>query len=359
MWDVGGALIQLELGSNAIKAFSSEKKETCDLLIQQIGQLRSQLAAHNIPLPPVQIRSEPSLPPDEYVLYMGILFQPGDCRRQSPVNVLSALAQQFHAQEYTYEAIQAIFQLGVAYLMPERRDYHKAVSTFVKAYYCAALGSDTYAIMINCAINICAIQVQNGNLDLALLDARRAVHAALADGFLDPYMKYHALLWLAVVCTQKRDLANALDSFERAFRAVEATGASQLKISALWACAYLAARQGDLARSTNALDRITDILEADQTINCDKGFMIALLKLRAHISSLQTTALGRELERLSGEYEKISRGFLYQAGKAALALVQNVGPVLISACVGSLLDSSYHFASGDIIYGNEVNIVRG
>ena len=357
MWNIKGDLIQIELGNNVIKSFSKGWKRDCGLLINQIAKLRSQLKADGIILPPVSLRDSSTLNPDDYILYMGIISYTGNYRKQSPINLLSHFAQQFHIENYSYENVYNIFKSGVNYLVSQEKDLHKATMDFVKAYYCSYFGDDTYSLMINSSINLCGIQVLNSNLDLALLDAKRATYAAMADGFNDPYIKYSSQLWLGIVYLKKNENEDALKCFISAYNIIEETNSNQLKITSLWTVAYLSVQKGDFKLSTTALATIVDIIKNDNEIY-DKDLHISLLELRDYILNTQIEKLQQELNQLNSKYNEISKNFIYKLGNTILSVIHKAGPILISAGIGSLLSGNYHFGTGNIIQGEEIRILR-
>ena len=214
MWDIdfNSKMIQIEMGDKVISAYSSSKKNACDILLNQIGNLRSQLAGQNIDLPPIALRDSETLPVDAFVIYFGALCINGNYKSDSIPQHLANQACAYHLENNSYDGLTEYFESGVNYL--QAKNYQKAIFDFAQSYYCSSFRNDTRNIMVNSMINICGIQFLNQQYDSALLSGQRACVLAISESFYDPYLKYYAAFWTGMVYTQLNNLEQAIRHFE-------------------------------------------------------------------------------------------------------------------------------------------------
>lgn len=355
MWDLKGSLIQLEFGSNAKKFYSSSKKKPYDLLIKQIEELQKDFSYKNIQLPQVSIRDSLEINPDEYCIYIGIIYISENYKHVNPVNVIASQIMQFQIHDFSYQGVEDVFNEGVKFLLS--KNYQRSIAEFAKAYYCASLSYDTLGIMINSAINICGIQALNGDYNAALISAKRASIASSIKGFADPIIKYHSNIWLASMYIKEKDNKNALTSFIDAYNYIQATTESILKITSLWSIAYLSAELGNIPQCSQALDIMLNIIRNDQNIKLDTEFCISFIDFKDRVNALIISDLKQNLSQLHCEYEKISRKFLFKVGDVSLSIIQKIGPLLISTCLGNLSSGTFYigdYTEGDLYKGNYI-----
>lgn len=147
MWDVNGAIIQIELGDNIIKAFSSSKKRQLDIFFRQMQEFGQNLYnKERIILPQISVRKSTELYSDEFCVYFGNIRHKENYNRISFFNILYYYIKKFNIEDYSYHGVLNVFNRGVDYLIDD--NIQNALLEFCKTYYCASFNSDTYSLMI-------------------------------------------------------------------------------------------------------------------------------------------------------------------------------------------------------------------
>jgi len=360
MWniDCDSSVVQLELGDNAITAYSSsKKKKTCDILINQIGELRAQLSEQNIFLPYINIRDSQTLPANMFDVYFGAFRFNGDIRTDNILQILANQAFAHHLDDYSYNGLLKVFESGVDCL--REGNYQKAIYDFAKSYYNSAFDGAARNIMINSMINICGIEFINQRYESALLSGRRACILAMADSFYDPYLKYYAAAWTGIVYRQMNNLKQAIRHFESAYQVLEQMNENCLKISALSTLAQLHMDAGNYRYSANLMDGILDLLQADDSLNVDKDFLIKMASFQSQVQKAIIQDITEKYGQLQRQYAKLSSKFLPQLGSLAINILCKIGPTIIPCLIGSLMKSNnqIQFGSNNIISGENTIVV--
>lgn len=339
MWNISedSAIIQLELGSNVILAYSSKQKNPCDILFKKINDLQLHLAEARIPFSEVQLRRSTNLPPNEFILYFGAVFIRGNFKSDDILQLLRDQAYANNLENRSYEGIMDIFQTGVRDLAA--KSYQKAIYEFAQAYYCASFSGKTRDIMVNALINICGIEFLNQQYDAALQFGERACILAQSSNFFDPYLKYYAAASVGTVLIQQQDWEAAINYFIMAYNVICKTNESSLAIPALSAAAQLCMETQNFAKSAELMDRILDILQADHSLKVGEDFIIELARLHSRVHKALASQLKSEYEQLSEEYCKLSSNFLVQLKSAALNMIYKYGDMTFSYAMGSLFSS--------------------
>lgn len=351
MWNINGKLIQLEMGSNVIKAYTpADKRNLLDLmfgqsppqagklLFSQEQQLRKVLTEQGIPLPEIEYSLSADIGSNMYRAHIGIVYYLGDYTVENPFNVIVSWLKRFHMRELTSKNISNLLRQGSEKLV--KRDIQSSLYDFAQVYYCASLNPEFCTQLVSAALNICAIEAINGKFDDALNSARRACSIANSGGFYDPYLKYHSNNWMAGILAKTNNLADALKCYINAYSVIKETNEQELKISALWNVACLSIQCNNFQQSVQALDMIVDISKNDSRVNLSKEFFTCLYEFKSFILSLTISRLQQDYTVLKRECEKMSSNFLYKIGDTALTIVLKSGPALLGAWAGSLLSGN-------------------
>ena len=335
MWNISmdSNLIQNELGAKAMSAYSSKRNNSGDIFGNGIARLRMLLADKNIALPIVSYSYSKNLAPNEYILFFGATCIRGDYRTQDIIQTIVDYAVEYHLPKYTFDAIENLFRSGIRYL--ENKKYPEAMSLFQKAYYCSAFDKRTRGIMINSMINICGIQFLNRQNDAALLSGQRACELAFAKDFFDPYLKYHAAEWTGIVLTQQNDWEEARKYFVAAYNAVSKTDSGELAISALSAIVQICMEERDLVSSAAALDKMLDLMQADEIYGSKKDLIIQLARLQANMYRTLFLQCASEYVELSREYHRLLHRFSYKLKEYTLNVVYRYGGMVFGCMMGS------------------------
>lgn len=347
MWDlaINSNIIQIELGDKVISAYSSSKRQDCDVLRNQIGELRSRLAEEHIDLPIIALRYSDTLPADMFSIYFGALCINGSYKTDHIPQILANQARIYHLEDCSYDGLMQNFQSGVNYL--QARNYQKAIYDFAQSYYCSSFRNDTRSIMVNSMINICGIQFLNQQYDSALSSGLRACVLAISDSFYDPYLKYYAASWTGIVYLQLNNLEQAIRHFELAYGVVAQTSESCLSISALSTLVHLYMKAGAYSKSAEGIDAILDILQNDGTLDIDKDFLIQLARFQSQVNKAMVSQLTSEYEQLQAKYAKLSARFLPQLTSFALNVLYKHGFSLLSCAIGSFLGGDKYMQFGN------------
>ncbi|MCM1541840.1 MAG: hypothetical protein NC121_11315 [Blautia sp.] len=346
MWDINpdSKIIQIEMGNKVIAAYSSSKKKTCDILLNQIENLRSQLAERGIDLPPIALRNSETLPPDMFNIYFGALCINGRHQTDSITQILADQARGYQLDDNSYNGLLENFESGVNYL--QAKNYQKAIYDFAQSYYCSSFRNDTRNIMVNSMINICGIQFLNQQYDSALLSGQRACMLAFAPSFYDPYLKYYAASWTGLIYRQLNNLEEAIRHFGLAYQAVAQTDENCLAVSTLSTLAQLSMDAKNYGQSAELIDRILDLLQTDPSLDIDADFLITLARFQSQVYRAIISQLTEEYAQLQAQYAKLSAKFLPRFKTLALNILYQTGSTVIPCVIGSLIGGSYNIQLG-------------
>lgn len=358
MWKISedSKIIQLELGANVISAYSSRRKNPCDILLKQIQDLRLSLAEEYIELPAVDVRDSATLPANEFILYFGVICFRGNFKSENIIQLLRNQAYANCLENRSYEGLMNLFQRGVSDLTA--RNYQKAIYEFAQAYYCASFTAETRNIMVNALINICGIEFLNQQYDAALQFGDRACVLAMSDNFFDPYLKYYAVTWTGAVLIRKQDWTAATKHFIIAYNVIRQTDENRLNISALSAATQLSMKTQDFAQAAELIDRILDILQTDRSLIVGEDSIIELARLQSRVHKALFSQLMSEYERLHEEYCELSGKFLVHLKNAALNMIYKCGTMAFSCAMGSFFAGSNSFNLQVSLAGNNVKDVN-
>lgn len=352
MWDINGGIIQLELGDNVVKTFSTSKKKFCDILISQVQEFRQNL--HNnegVILPTIDLRNSTELYADEFCVYFGNIRHKENYNHISIFDIIYYYLKKFKIDDYSYQGVLNIFNRGTNHLTDD--NIQNALVEFCKAYYCASFDSDAYPLMIMSIINCCAISAFNGCFDDAILAAQKACVLASNNGFYDPKIKHSAYTWLATLNLKTNNNKDALDNLITAYNYISETDYNELKLISLISISNIALDFGDTKLCSEALKYMRPILKMDN-LSLNKDGYNCVIELYSNLAK----SLQEENTELRHELNFISKKFLVKFGEAIIASVRKTGPLLLNSLIVGLVSGNTIIGNGGTINNAKGNIFK-
>lgn len=355
VWDITieSSIIQLEIGSKVISAYSSQMfSKKCDILIKKINTLRNELMQDGFILSPINIRDSDKIKPKEYILYFGVYSFKGDYLKNNIIEVIKYYANIHRMNDFSYEKVVGYFNENVKFV--ENKNYQKAIHEFAKLYYIASLRDDTIDIMVNSIINICGIQFINQQYDNALMSINRACTITMSDSFYNPFLKYYSEIWKGIINLQMNCRKDAIRCFSLAYNAIGNTDENKLKLSTLINLSYIYYQEHDLYNSAKMLELIIDILEKDPSLDFDKSFILNLAMFQSSVYNAYINQISYEYDILNQKFSDYSQKFLVKLKNQALNIFFECGKTFIHVCIGMLLGADNITAQFSVVGDNRI-----
>ena len=163
MWDISKSVIQLEVSSKIAKYYSTFPGLNAKKLLYEIDELRNTFAKMDVVLPSINISIADSLPPDSYILHIGVYHFMRDFKTDKIIEILHAFVSQYTYDNYCKESVTELFNKGVSQL--HANNFQEAYSSFANTYYCSSIYKENYDVMVNSILNLCGIEFINQNFD--------------------------------------------------------------------------------------------------------------------------------------------------------------------------------------------------
>ncbi len=359
MFHFDSNLVQVEMGNNALKIFSTKDTRGfweilmgeappgwADDLIRVTSDLRKKLEAEGIILPPVMLSPASELPPDMFCITFGVEREDFNVRKDNYVTALEKMARIYHFPDLKKDVVSELLNKALNLVL--QKNYHDAMERLMKVYYLSSL-IEYQTVRIVSLLNMAGICILNNKPGEAYTAARQAQLLVEKDGFYDPYLKYYTHKAIANVAALYNEYNDSAMLFEQAFQDIEYTGEANLIVDTLYNEASVLLRAGSYKKCTGVLDKILSFIEKSDCY--EKKILITLYKMRSFIADRTEESLQNKLADIQQEYNYLSSNFLLKAMDTGLTIVSKCGPYILTTCAGALI-------SGDKYYNQSTNITQ-
>jgi tetratricopeptide (TPR) repeat protein len=358
MWNVDGELIQVEVGSNVVKAFTQSDRRGLfgkimgqnpppegQLLVEYTKKFREQLSKENIYLPTIHFTDSSDIGINNFKVYVGIEYYIGDITKENLFDVISYLIGRYQIEDTSCDSIKRILDEGVEKILA--KNFQDAVLDFAKVYYWSSLVNGCEQELVKATLNIGGINLINNRIDGAEEAAKRACVIVSKDYFQNPYLRYFSYNFSANILAMQNKISEAAKYYNIAYQNIKMTRDIYYCTNVLFSMASMKLLLKSYKEAAEILDAIVESIKDDDSFG--KGILIELYEFRSFVSNLTVASLENKYLELQERYLKISKSFLTKAYDTILTVAVKVGPFAVSSFIGALVggDKINNYQSGD------------
>ena len=339
MWDISKSVIQLEVSSKIAKYYSTFPGLNAKKLLYEIDELRNTFAKMDVVLPSINISIADSLPPDSYILHIGVYHFMRDFKTDKIIEILHAFVSQYTYDNYCKESVTELFNKGVSQL--HANNFQEAYSSFANTYYCSSIYKENYDVMVNSILNLCGIEFINQNFDSALALGKRACFLSANESFYNPWLKYYSEYSTATILVQKGMLQEALEGYSRAYNYLTClnvvSDVDYLLLTLLSIMVQINIQLNQYYESAELIKRIFCLLQKNNQLCIEKEEIITLALIQAEFYDSAIDKIKSEYMELQNKYTKLYNSLLYGLAELAINVLIKYRNISIPLGFGSLL----------------------
>ncbi len=347
MWDVKGALIQVEIGAGLVHRYSSKgffgtRNNDGKLLLDVYTDVREKLRAENIVVPQIQCRDDNSLGKDEFTVYVGSEFYSTNIRENEIADVIEFLVRRVQVKFASKDSIHKHILAANEHLSHQRyMDGLKCLST---AYYWSNFLEGCEEEAADTILQIGRILIQNNDVYHAELCAQRAAFISSQSSFYNPYLKCAADEFAGFLYMIKGDLPAADRAYTSAFNKIaNVPEANLLKIGVLAAELQTLLSCKNYVKANQAAQILLDVL--DQSGCTD---LTPIYEMKSYIDNCAIEQQSRETARLRMEARMVDAKYneamnklrFREQLKGTILVLLELGVRLLPVLSGSLTSSA-------------------
>lgn len=347
MWDVNGALIQVEIGAGLVQRYSSKgffgtSNNDGKLLLDMWTDVRERLQAENIVVPPIQCRDDNSLGKDEFVVYVGSEFYGTSIKENKITDVLEFLVRRVQMESASKDSIHEYILTANEHL--SQRRYTDGLRCLSTAYYWSNLLADCAEEAADTILQIGRVLAQNNDIYHAELCARRADVISSQPSFYNPYLKCAVDEFAGFLYVVKGNLPAADQAYTSAFNKIaNVPGANLLKIGVLAAELRTLLSCENFVRANQAAQILIEVLTQSGCQDLTPVYVMkSYIDNRAIEQQTKGIAQLREEARIAdAKYnEAMAKLKFREQFKGAVLMLLKIGVQVLPAIFGSLTSSA-------------------
>lgn len=297
MWDVRGALIQVEIGEGVLQRYSSRgffgtSNNDCKLLLDAFTEVRERLQAENIIVPYVHCKDDNSLGRDEFIVYVGAEFIRSNIQKNEIADVIEFFIRRFQMESASKDAVHKYIFTANEYI--SQRRYADGLRHLSTAYYWSNLLEGCEEEAADIILQIGRILVQNNDIYHAQLCAQRADFITSLPHFYNPYLKCASDEFFGFLHMIKKDFLVADQAYTSAFNKIaNVPEANLLKIGVLSANLQALQLCGDYVKANQAAQILIDVL-----VQSGCPDLMPMYRFKNYIANFAIEQLGAENAQL-------------------------------------------------------------
>ena len=343
MWDVKGALIQVEIGEGLVQRYSSRgffgaSNNDGKLLLDMFSEVRERLQTENIIVPQINCRDDSSLGREEFVVYVGAEFCRSNIQKNEIADVIEFFVRRFQMESASKDTIHRYISMANEYI--SQRRYTDGLRYLSTAYYWSSLLEGCEEEAADTILQIGRILIQNNDIFHAQLCAQCADFITSLPHFYNPYLKCASDEFSGFLHMIEKDFQAAEQAYTSAFnRIANVPEANLLKIGVLSADLQALQLCGDYVKANQAAQILLDVL--GQSGCPDLTFMY---RFKNYIANCAIERLGAENAQLkedarllATEYNEVMAKLRFREQfKGVVLILLKWGMLNLPALSGSL-----------------------
>lgn len=264
MWDVKGALIQVEIGAGLVQQYSSKgflgiNNNDGKLLLNEFTAVRKKLQQENIFVPQIQCRDDNSLGKQEFIVYVGAEYFRTNIQESNIRDVIEFFVRRFQMDCASKDTIHEYISTANEYI--SQRRYADGLRSLSTAYFWSNLLEGCEEEISDTILQIGRILIQNNDIYHAQLCAQRADYITSMPNFYNPYLKCASDEFFGFLHMIEEDFQAADQAYTSAFnRIVNVPDANLLKISILSADLQALQLYGNYVKANQAAQLLIEVL---------------------------------------------------------------------------------------------------
>lgn len=333
MWKADSTLIQVELGSGVVKAFTSKDSRSLfdkllreslpsegDLTRTYTNQFREYLQKNEgLTLPAMLYRDNPDLEFNEIQVYFGLeteRFKVQDISEMfnfiaGKIRSYTLLVQSkpSDVNDWLMDAIDNV----------KSGNYQNALRIYSLVYYASYLANDSFQ-MIRCLSDVGGIILENGDMDTSYALFSNASQLCTNPSVVDPIIKIQVAINIASTLKIRGTLDKSLLSYKTAAKLALSSSNSSLLFIALVGQAEMEFTIGNYEDAIATLEQADSLLFSDET-NPNYKTSRNIHKSISEIKSVVISILGQKLQQLQKQVAEDNAKVYFTAAFKEIGLI--------------------------------------